>query len=144
MKKILAIMVIILPSLIACADHQHLVAYSELPAQAQNFVQKYFNSYAIAYIEREREGMHHHYNVHFENTTEIEFDYQGNLKSVDCEVYPVPNGIVPELVVNFVTLHYPDHFIVEYVIGPRSLTAELANGVELIFDLEGHFIRVDH
>ena len=143
MKKILAIMAIILPSLTACAEHQRMIVYSELPAQAQTFIQRYFNSCAIAYIEREREGTHHDYNVHFENATEIEFDYQGNLKSVDCEICPVPNGIVPELVVNFVTLHYPNHFIVEYVIGQRNLTVELANGVELIFDLEGHFIRVD-
>ncbi len=143
MKKMLAIMAIITLSLTACAERQHLVAFTELPVQAQTFVQKYFNLSDVAYIEREREGMHHDYNVHFNNDLEVEFDYQGNLKSIDSEIYPVPNGIVPELITNFVTLHYPNHFIVEYVIGHRNLKVELGNGIELYFDLEGHFLRAD-
>jgi hypothetical protein len=143
MKKILAIMATLILSLTACAERQHLITYSQLPAQAQAFVQKYFNPTDVAYIEREREGMHYDYKVHFKNVTEIDFDYQGNLKSIDCEISPVPNGIVPDLIVNFVALHYPDYFIVEYAIGHRYVTIELGNGVDLLFDLEGHFVRVD-
>ena len=143
MIKMLVLLVTITMSLVACADRQHLIEYSELPAQAQNFLLKYFNVADIAYIEQERDGVHYDYNVHLKNTTEIDFDYRGNLQSIDCQVAPVPNGIVPELITNFVTLHYPNHFIVEYVIEYRHLKVELSNGLELVFDLEGHFIRVD-
>lgn len=143
MKKIFAILAILIPSLTACADQHHLITYSELPAQAQTFVQKYFNPSDVAFIERERDGLHYDYTVHLGKTTEIEFDYQGNLESIDCEVHPIPDGIVPELIVSFVVLHYPNQFIVEYLVGKRHLMVELGNGLELIFDHEGHFIRVD-
>jgi hypothetical protein len=143
MKKILALMAIITFSLTACADRHQVVGFSEIPVQAQSFIEKYFKTSDVAYIERELEGVHFEYNVYLKNATEIEFDYQGNLKSIDCEISPVPNGIVPDLIVNFVALHYPDYFIVEYAIGHRYVTIELGNGVDLLFDLEGHFVRVD-
>lgn len=143
MKKIFAILAILIPALTACVDQHHLLTYSELPAQAQTFIQKYFNPSDISCVERERDGLHYDYTVHVARTTKIEFDYQGYLESVDCEVHPVPDGIVPDLIVSFVVLHYPNQFIVEYLVGKRHLMVELGNGLELIFDHEGHFIRVD-
>ena len=143
MKKILAVWAILTISLTACADHHQLVEYSDLPAQAQVFIQKYFNVTDVAYIERERDGVHHEYQVHLKNDTEMEFDYQGNFKSIDCQVLKVPTGIVPEPIINFVQTHYPNSFVVEYVVEYRHLTVELGTGLDLIFDFEGHFIRID-
>lgn len=143
MKKILAIMAILITSLTACADRLHLVQYSDLPAVAQSFIVKYYNASEISYIERELDGMHHEYNVYLKNATKIEFDHQGNLQSIQCHVSAVPEGIVPQLIVDYVTLHHPNQFIVEYEIGNRRLQVELSNGLELLFDLEGHFIGID-
>lgn len=143
MKKMLIILATLALSLTACADHQQLINQSELPVLAQTFIQKYFNLAEVSYIERERDGMHHEYNVYLKDATKIEFDHQGNLQSVDCKRNPVPEGIVPELIMSYVGLHHPDNFIVEYVIEYRHLKVELNNDLELVFDLEGHFIRVD-
>ena len=40
MKKILAVLATITLTMTACADHNHLIEYSELPVQAQAFIQK--------------------------------------------------------------------------------------------------------
>lgn len=143
MKKILFILVSITLSLTACADHQQLVEYAELPVVAQTFIRKYFNPSDVSYIEREREGMHVEYNVYLKDATEIDFDHQGNLQSIDCRKNAVPEGIVPELITSFVSLHHPGEMIVEYSIGYRFLFVEISNGLDLVFDLEGHFVRVD-
>ena len=143
MKKILALLAIITFSVTACAERHQVVAFSEIPVQAQAFVEKYYTNSDVAYIERELEGLHDEYNVYLKNATEIEFDYQGNLKSIDCRVSPRPDGIVPEVIAHYVTLHYPNHSMVEYVIGYRRITIELGTGLELIFDLEGNFLGMD-
>lgn len=143
MKKILAALAILTISLSACADRHQMTQYSELPAQAQVFIKKYFNVDDIIYIECDRDGLHLEYNVHLKNNVEIEFDHQGNFQSIDCHTAPVPEGIVPELIVNFVQTHYANTLIVEYHVEYRHLKVELSSGIELIFDLEGHFIRVD-
>ncbi len=143
MKKLFIFLVGCVLSMTACADDHHLIKYSELPVQAQTFVQKYFNLEDISHIERDREGMHYEYNVYLRNTTEIEFDYQGNLQSIDCKYITVPKGIVPEVIMSFVSLHYPNLYVVEYVIDYRHQTVELNNEMELIFDREGRFLRMD-
>lgn len=143
MKKILLFLVTITLSLTACADNQQLVGYDQLPVVAQTFIRKYFNPSDVTYIKRERDGVHHDYNVYLKNSVEIDFDHQGNLESIDCNRSPVPEGIVPELITSFVSLHYPEQIIVEYIVNYRSLDVELRNGLDLVFDLEGHFVRVD-
>lgn len=130
-------------SLTACADREHSITYSELPAQAQSFVQQHFNVADIAYIERERDGIHNEFTVYLKNSTKIEFDHRGNLESVDCEIYPVPEGIIPEVIANYLKQHYPNHFAVKYSIGKYALEIELGNGMELLFDLDGKFLRID-
>jgi hypothetical protein len=44
---------------------------------------------------------------------------------------------------SFISMHYPNLFVVEYVIDHRHQTVELNNEIELIFDREGHFLRMD-
>jgi uncharacterized lipoprotein YmbA len=57
MKKIIIVLVTLTLSLTACADRHQQIEYSELPVQAQAFIQKFFDIAEIAYIEREYEGM---------------------------------------------------------------------------------------
>lgn len=143
MKKLTIIMAALIISLTACADHQHLVEYAALPVQAQKFIQQYFNTADIAYIECERDGMHKEYDVYLKNATEIDFDHQGNLKTIDCQRSPIPDGIVPEAIMAYIRLHYPEQFAVKYSIDYRHQEVELNTDIELEFDLEGNFIRWD-
>jgi hypothetical protein len=143
MKKMFVVMATLLLTLMACADEHEMVKYSELPASAQSFIQKYYAASDVSYVEVDREGFSREYNVYLKNGVEMEFDAQGNLQSIDCQRSPVPEGIVPELITQYVALHHPNSFIAEYAIGHRHLQVELNNGLELIFDLEGHFLRMD-
>lgn len=138
-------MVVLMATMTACANHPQLIMYSELPAQAQSFVQKYFDSTNVSYIEREREGFHYEYKVCLNDETEIEFDQKGNLQMIDCHLYVVPDGVVPELIVNYVQCNHPNHFIVEYEIEPLGHKVELnAGGLELVFDQKGQIIAIDN
>ena len=143
MKKALAIMATLFISLTACADHEQTIVFSELPAQAQSFVQQHFNADDIAHIEKERDGLHYEFTVYLKNATKIDFDQNGNLESIDCEIYPVPEGIIPVAIANYLKQHYPNHFAVKYAIGRHTLEIELGNGMELLFDLDGKFLRMD-
>lgn len=143
MKKFFIFAVSCILSLTACADHYQLIKYSELPVQAQAFIQQHFNQEDISHIERDREGIHYEYNVYLKNATEIDFDYQGNLQSIDCKHTTVPEGIVPDVIMSFISSHYPNLFVVEYIIDYRHQTVELNNEIELIFDRKGHFLRMD-
>jgi hypothetical protein len=143
MKKILAFVAALTLSLVAYADNNQMIKLSELPAPAQTFIRKYFHVDQVAYVEREREVLHYDYKVYLNDATEIDFDHQGHLESIDCKRTAVPAGVVPELIISFVKLHHPEEFIVEYSIDFGRRTVELNNGLELVFDTEGHFIKID-
>ena len=143
MKKFFIFTVSCILSLTACADHYQQITYSELPVQAQIFIQKHFDQEDISHIERDREGIYFEYNVYLKNATEIDFDHQGNIQSIDCKHTTVPEGIVPEVIMSFISLRYPNLFVVEYVMDYRHQIVELNNEIELIFDREGHFLRMD-
>lgn len=143
MKKILTLAAVLIISLAACADLQQLIHFNQLPILAQNFIKKYYSTTDISYIEKEKEGMHHDYTVYLTTGTEIEFNYQGDLKSIDCQITPVAQGIVPQIVAEYATVHHPDQFIVEYKVDYTRQIVELNNHLELIFDLKGNFLKID-
>ena len=143
MKKTFAILATLFFSLASCADNEYAVTYSQLPAEAQLFVKTYFNIKDIAYIELEKDGLFSEYTVYLKNSTTIDFDHTGKLESIDCGRNPIPEGIILETIVNYLNQHYPNLFAVKYTIDTRYIEIELNNGMELVFDLNGNFIRID-
>ena len=143
MKKILIILATLALSLTACADRHQMVSYSNIPVQAQAFIEKYFKSADVSYIERELEGVHYEYKVYLKNATEIEFDHQGNLQSIDCHQKAVPQEIMPSIITDYVRLHHPNLIIVEYQVDMRHQKVGLSNDWELVFDNNGNFLGMD-
>lgn len=144
MKKMFVVMATLLLTLMACADEHEMVKYSELPASAQSFIQKYYAASDVSYVELDREGFTKEYNVYLKNGVEMEFDAQGNLLSIDCGRMSVPEGIIPSLIVDYVNLHHPSERIVEYQVEYRRLKVGLSNDWELMFDVNGNFLTVDN
>ena len=143
MKKILFVLLSIVFSLTACADWQNIVGEKELPLQAQTFIKTHFSMDDIALVEVEREKLHIEIQVYLKDGTELDFDMQGNFLGIDCQTREVPAGIVPDVIEEYVKTNYAGLFIMEYNIENRYLQVELNNGLELIFNLEGKFLRVD-
>lgn len=143
MKKLFAAMAAVLVCLTSCASKTQLGTFDELPNSAQAFVQSYYNPSDIAFIKIERDGLHNEYEVQLNNGVKIEFDYKGNLKDIDCKPQAVPDGIVPEKIVSYVASRFPAAFIVKYEKDRRHQKVELNNSLDLEFDLQGNFLRVD-
>jgi len=91
----------------------------------------------------EKEGLHNEYDVVLNNGVEITFDYKGNLEEIDCKQQAVPDGIVPEVIVNYVSTHFANAFIVKYKIERWGKEVKLNNYVELKFDQQGNFLGID-
>ena len=92
MKKILTLAVIVTMTLAAYANEQ-MIQFSELPVLAQNFIQKHYSTSDVSYIEKDRDVFTNEYKLYLKDRTEIEFDHQGNLQSIDCHQTAVPQEI---------------------------------------------------
>lgn len=144
MKKMMILMASVMLSLTACADHHaQPCSFNELPQTAQTFVDTYFGQATIAFILKDREGLHYEYEVRLNDGSKIEFDQAGNLEKVDCKYKAIPDGIVPQPIATYVTSKHPQQFIVEYSIDRREQKVELNNEIEIEFDRAGNFLRYD-
>ena len=142
-KAIVSILFLALAlSLDACIK-ERIVNFDQLPPKAKTIVTTYFSKEDVLLVELDKDGSQAEYEVKLKNGTELTFDGKGNLTKIDCQRQRVPDGLVPEKVLAYVTANHPDAFITEWGKDGLRWKAELNNGLELVFNNNGDFIRYD-
>lgn len=145
MKKTL----VILATLLICgltlrAENMHrIITFEELPLKAQEFVTTYFSSQTIRFVRMEVEVTKTEYTVRFENGMEIEFNSNGDWDEVESHAECLPKGFLDENILNYLNQHHPDCCLHEVARGRHKFEIELANGLEIIFNKNGEFLRYD-
>lgn len=142
-KSFLVAFSVALFSLSACADHDQLITFAQLPAPAQALVQQHFDPALVSFVTKDREWFGFEYNVRLNDGTELKFENDGSLHKVDCQYRAVPDALVPEIVRQQVQGVAPQTVIVEWGKDDRGWKAELSNKLEIKFDRNLRMIGVD-
>ena len=125
-------------------EEDGLVPASALPANAQAFVNQYFSANNIVSVWQDTEkGRVEDYTVLFADGTEVEFHADGNWKEVKARNGQVSPKIVPVKIAKYVQKKFPKAMIKEIKKGRAKYEVDLTNGVELIFNLNGKFLKID-
>ena len=140
MKRfILALLTLVLigTSVTACG-RKRVIDPAQLPKAATELVQKHWPSCVIdfAYID----GLE--YEVLLSDGTIIEFDSKGVWKEMKC-TDGLPVTLVPMNITRYVTERFPKQLIIKCEKMRRGYEIELANGLEIQFDLQGRVTHVD-
>ncbi len=107
----------------------------QLPAPAKEFVAKYFPGVKIASVKQDMEYTDRDYDVTLANQAEIEFNRKGLWKKVDCGQNAVPQGIVPQPIMQFVRTNHPGTSVVEIEReGKGGYQIQLNNDTEIKFN----------
>lgn len=145
MKKLFLLLVVsivgVMPML---ADNDKIITREELPEQAQIFLTQRFEGIEILYAKADRDmGVVMSYDVVLEGGVKIEFNRSGDWTSVDCERDEVPNGVLPQEVLDYVTKRFAGAYVVEIERGLMGYEVKLSNDIDLEFDKSGKFLRID-
>ena len=125
-------------------EEDGLVPVSTLPANAQAFVNQYFSANNIISVWQDTEkGRVEDYTVLFADGTEVEFHADGNWKEVKARNGQVSPKIVSVKISKYVQRKFPKAMIKEIKKGRAKYEVDLTNGVELIFNLNGKFLKID-
>jgi hypothetical protein len=127
--------------LVSCDDA--VIAADELPVVAQGFLKEYFPENEILSVKKDRELSKTFYEVVLQDGTEIEFDADGEWDSVDCIRSAVPAALIPGAIAEYVQINFPSQVIVKIDRETYGYEIELSSGLELRFDKNGKFLRVD-
>lgn len=142
MKKSFLFAVIMLLACTACGKDQ-VISYDQLPANAKNVVEKYFDKNNIAYVKKDGIGDWVEYEVKFLNQDEVDFNSNGEVRSVEMKSGAVPSELVPQQILDFVAKNYAGQTIVQYSVIYRGYEIELSSGLEIKFDKQCNVTELD-
>lgn len=147
MKKIFFLIVLSFIFATSCAGPDKPIAVSQLPAAAQTFIKTHFPSAKVSYASIDKsfspEFSSTEYEVHFANGNQIEFDEKGQWKEVKCVMGKVPAKIIPANINKYISEYFSEIDIIKIQKKRRGYEVELRNEIELEFDLNGNFVKMD-
>lgn len=119
------------------------ITMAELPAKAQTFLKKHFGTENPTYIIKDKETFSTDYKVQFANKIEVEFDGNGDWEEIDGHHTAIPVAVIPANIASYVKTNFKDSQITSLDKGRWGFEVNLNNGLELEFDSNGKFIRID-
>lgn len=117
----------------------------KLPEKAKVFLNTYYNKLGIASVKEEVESWFDkkEYEVKLEDGREIEFDEQGEWKKIDGKRKAIPLSLVPDKILQYVRRSFPKTDIIKLERNKKKYEVAISNGLELEFDKNGKFIKID-
>ncbi|MBQ2514163.1 MAG: PepSY-like domain-containing protein [Bacteroidales bacterium] len=138
MKKIIAILmgVFMLGTFASC---DRMISPDKLPAQAKQFVAANFNGVNVLSVQRDGLG----YDVILHDGTSLEFSHNGQWTKVDCGLNPLPVGVLPANIAQYVSANFPANYATKIKYDDRRYEVDMNNNLELRFDKNGNYIGID-
>ncbi|MCW4467507.1 PepSY-like domain-containing protein [Flavobacterium sp. MFBS3-15] len=134
----------------ACNDDDNngtdtIIQATDLPQAARSFVETHFPGATYTRVEKQSRADSDGsiYDVQLSNGFEIDFTAQGAWTDIDGNHQAIPAAIVPASISQYVTANYASQSVTNIGIERHGYDVELSNDVELVFNTNGQFIRID-
>ena len=120
------------------------ITVEQLPDTSSTFVEQFFPGIEVVYAEKDEDDGIITYELTLADGTEIEVDANGNWIEIECFRCALPDGIVPQPIVDYVAQNYPNGVIVTIERDDNGYEIELRDGTELKFDNDLNFVGGDN
>lgn len=142
---ILAMAIFAAVSLSACNhEDKKVIQFGELPQAAQTFVDTHFADKQVSIVYHDTELADKDYEVIFTDGANIDFSKKGEWTEVeDRDTNGVPTAIMLQGIVDYVSTNFAGQYVVQLGKERSNYEVELNNGVEMVFDKDGQFLRYD-
>lgn len=142
MKKFFVLLAVSLASLSIMKADDRPVAFAQLPAPAQAFINTNYPDDKVSYATVDDDFIRPDYSVVLVSGVRLQFDNDGSLEKIEARA-GVPEGLVPVQIKDYVKATYPDAVITEYEIGRRHYEIKLSNRLELKFNRNFALVEID-
>ena len=143
MKRILAILAVIVALMSVAKADDRPVTSQQLPAAAQAFIAENYPADKISFATKDDDIILPDYTVVLVSGVRITFNNDGSLEKIESKGDGVPAGLIPVQIREYVRHNYHDVAYEEYEIGRRTYEVKLSNGMELTFNSKFALIGID-
>jgi hypothetical protein len=116
---------------------------AEIPAEIKSYIAAHFPSNIISTAVKDSDGNIITYEINLSGNVEMEFNHAYQIMDINA-TEQLPNSVIPQAILDYVAANYPDNYITDWELEDNHQEVELNNGVELEFDMNGVFIRIDN
>lgn len=121
-----------------------VIPQEELPQGATEFIQTHFADQKVLQVTKDVDFLiKTEYEILLSDGFQLEFDSKGNWKDVDGNNKVIPTGFVPESLMDYVADNFPTEKVTGISKKSSGYELELSNKLELEFDSNGAFKRID-
>lgn len=144
MKKLIALLAVAVLAIGGISARDRVYNSSEpLPVAAKTMLKKYFPKLKVNHVKVDKDLVSTEYEVILSDGTEVDFNKDGEWKSVDRGQKAVPDGLVLKPIRDYVAKAYPGQKIVDIEKDRKGYEVTLTRGTELKFDSAGTFKKID-
>ena len=137
--RAILLLVVMLVSFNAKADHDQVITYDQLPEVAQAFLKQYFANKVPLVVTVDWDD----YAIRYSSGEKVEFDKQGNWKEIDCRSSLVPAELIPEEIKTNINATFPGAIILKLDRNRRGYEVKLNNGLEVEYSPTFQVIDID-
>lgn len=134
--------IILVLSLNSC-DRQTIITSSDLPSEISNYITTHFPENSIVQAVIDRDGLKKTYDIWLSDNFNLEFNRKKQIIEIDG-FSQLPNSVIPEKILQFIELNYPNNFIISWELDDKHQQIQLDNGLDLEFNMKGDFLRIDN
>jgi len=128
----------------SCDKDEKIITSDNLPSLANSFLNDYFKDVNIVSITEEMDVIEGaEYEVLFSNGMEVTFDKNGEWDEVEAhdDKVAIPTSFILPSIVSYVNENYSPALINSIDKEKSTFEVELTNGIDLIFTLQGEFLK---
>jgi len=128
--------------MIVSCNKEEAILMDELPANVLGFVEAHYDGKTILHVVKELDNLKTYYHVYLDNGTKLDFNRHGSIMKIEG-LEKIPDTIIPQLILDYVQANYSSEFIRGWEVEDATQDVKLSNDIDLEFDKNGIFLRIN-
>src|SRR5690625_3854786 len=94
-------------------DEQRVIASTDLQSKITSYISTHFPNNSIGQAIKDKDGLTKTYDILLSESISLEFNRKKEIIDIDG-VTQLPNSVIPEKILQYVTTNYPTNFITDW------------------------------
>ncbi|MGR7814043.1 PepSY-like domain-containing protein [Lacinutrix undariae] len=124
-------------------DSEIVLTEAQIPSEITAYIAQHFPSNTTNTVIEDTDDNVITYEVYLSESVQLEFNSNFEIIEIDS-LYQLPNSVIPQAILDYVVLNYPTNFINGWELEYNHQQIDLNNNIELEFEMNGDFIRIDN
>lgn len=133
----------LLPFFLASCDKEEILPISDIPSEITAYIETHFPANPVIQAIEDKDGFELTFDITLEGGFFLEFNRKKEVIDIEGTT-KLPDSVIPTKLLDYVAANYADNFIVGWELDDKNQQIELDYGLDLEFNMNGDFLRIDN